>query len=133
MTLTKAELADLLFEKVGLNKREAKDMVEAFFEEIWADAGFRKWFGCFYDIFTSHQANEIYAEFVRRKIRERVKDPAVGEKLVPKDHWTNWSHWLIWHGRRRCYARKPDCSNCEVFQLCPSGKRFIRTGEARPA
>ena len=34
ITLTKAELADLLFEKVGLNKREAKDMVEAFFEEI---------------------------------------------------------------------------------------------------
>ncbi|HUW49971.1 MAG TPA: integration host factor subunit alpha [Sulfuricella sp.] len=34
MTLTKAELADMLFEKVGLNKREAKDMVESFFEEI---------------------------------------------------------------------------------------------------
>ena len=34
MTLTKAELADLLFERVGLNKREAKDMVEAFFDEI---------------------------------------------------------------------------------------------------
>ena len=34
MTLTKAELADLLFDKVGLNKREAKDMVESFFEEI---------------------------------------------------------------------------------------------------
>ena len=34
MTLTKAELADLLFNKVGLNKREAKDMLEAFFEEI---------------------------------------------------------------------------------------------------
>lgn len=34
MTLTKAELADLLFERVGLNKREAKDMVEAFFEEV---------------------------------------------------------------------------------------------------
>ena len=33
-TLTKAELADLLFERVGLNKREAKDMVETFFEEI---------------------------------------------------------------------------------------------------
>jgi integration host factor subunit alpha len=32
--LTKAELADLLFEQVGLNKREAKDMVESFFEEI---------------------------------------------------------------------------------------------------
>ncbi len=34
MTLTKAERADLLFEKVGLNKREAKDMVEGFFEEL---------------------------------------------------------------------------------------------------
>ena len=36
MTLTKAELADLLFEKVGLNKREAKDMVESYFEEVRA-------------------------------------------------------------------------------------------------
>lgn len=33
-TLTKAELAELLFEKVGLNKREAKDIVDSFFEEI---------------------------------------------------------------------------------------------------
>jgi endonuclease III len=59
-------------------------------------------------------------------------------KLVPREHWTDWSHWLIWHGRRRCYARKPDCANCEVFSLCPSGKSFLRTGvakksEAKPA
>jgi len=52
-------------------------------------------------------------------------------KLVPREHWTDWSHWLIWHGRRRCYARKPDCGQCEVFQLCPSGKIFLRTGQAR--
>lgn len=52
-------------------------------------------------------------------------------KLVPEKHWTNWSHWLIWHGRRRCFARKPDCTQCEVFRLCPSGKIFVRTGEAR--
>jgi endonuclease-3 len=54
-------------------------------------------------------------------------------KLVPREHWTNWSHWLIWHGRRRCFARKPDCANCEIFRLCPSGKIFLRTGEARKA
>ena len=54
-------------------------------------------------------------------------------KLVPREHWTTWSHWLIWHGRRRCFARKPDCANCEVFRLCPSGKIFLRTGEARKA
>lgn len=52
-------------------------------------------------------------------------------KLVPQTHWTNWSHWLIWHGRRRCFARRPDCRHCEIFELCPSGKVFIRTGEAQ--
>jgi endonuclease-3 len=53
-------------------------------------------------------------------------------KLVPQKYWAIWSHWLIWHGRRRCYARKPDCANCEVFRLCPNGKVFLRTGKAAP-
>ena len=53
-------------------------------------------------------------------------------ELVPRKHWTIGSHWLIWHGRRRCFARRPDCRSCEVLRLCPSGKKFIRSGEARP-
>jgi endonuclease III len=65
----------------------------------------------------------------------KQKDPVKIEqeliRLVPREHWTMWSHWLIWHGRRRCFARKPDCRQCEIFHLCPSGKVFIRTGEAR--
>ena len=40
--------------------------------------------------------------------------------LVPRSHWTQFSHWLIWHGRRRCHARKPDCGACELRELCPS-------------
>ena len=40
-------------------------------------------------------------------------------KLVPQKQWTLFSHWLIWHGRRRCFARKPDCMNCEVLKWCP--------------
>lgn len=56
------------------------------FEELWAQPGFAKWLGNFHDINTDPKANEIYAEFVRNKIRERVKNPAVAEKLVPKDH-----------------------------------------------
>ena len=52
-------------------------------------------------------------------------------KVVPREHWANWSHWLIWHGRRRCYARKPDCGQCEIFRLCPSGKIYLRTGVAK--
>ena len=40
-------------------------------------------------------------------------------RLVPQPEWTVFSHWLIWHGRRRCDARKPDCANCEIQNLCP--------------
>jgi len=65
----------------------------------------------------------------RQSNPERIEQDLM--KLVPREHWTNWSHWLIWHGRRRCYARKPDCANCEIFRLCPSGKIFLRTGIAR--
>jgi endonuclease-3 len=53
----------------------------------------------------------------------RQRDPVKIEqdlmKLVPRKHWTLWSHWLIWHGRRRCFARKPDCAGCEIARLCP--------------
>ena len=41
-------------------------------------------------------------------------------KLVPQTDWMLLSHWLIWHGRRRCGARRPDCTGCEIAGLCPS-------------
>ena len=41
-------------------------------------------------------------------------------KLCPQEQWTLLSHWLIWHGRRRCKARNPDCKECEFRDLCPS-------------
>jgi endonuclease III len=41
-------------------------------------------------------------------------------ELIPRKDWALLSHWLIWHGRRRCYARKPDCASCEIATLCPS-------------
>lgn len=43
-------------------------------------------------------------------------------KLFPQKSWADLSHWLIFHGRRRCAARKPDCPNCELRDLCPSAK-----------
>ncbi|HEY5743355.1 MAG TPA: endonuclease III, partial [Terrimicrobiaceae bacterium] len=46
-------------------------------------------------------------------------------KLFPRQEWTLVSHWLIWHGRRRCFARKPDCAHCELLDLCPAGKKFL--------
>ena len=43
--------------------------------------------------------------------------------LFPQESWSDLSHWLIWHGRRRCKARKPDCEGCEIRDLCPSVDR----------
>jgi endonuclease-3 len=43
-------------------------------------------------------------------------------KLFPRDSWTLLSHWLIFHGRRRCAARKTDCPNCELRDICPSSQ-----------
>ncbi|MEY3481288.1 MAG: hypothetical protein RIQ71_2063 [Verrucomicrobiota bacterium] len=53
-------------------------------------------------------------------------------KIVPRDAWTLWSHLLIWHGRRRCSARKPDCLHCELSSLCPTaGKHGTKKGGAK--
>ena len=53
----------------------------------------------------------------------RDKDPEKIEQtlmeLVPREQWTVFSHLLIWHGRRRCFARNPDCEHCEVREWCP--------------
>ncbi|ORU00744.1 Endonuclease III [Anaerovibrio sp. JC8] len=41
-------------------------------------------------------------------------------KAIPKDNWSAAHHWLIWHGRRLCKARKPLCGECPLNELCPS-------------
>ena len=40
-------------------------------------------------------------------------------KLVPQEDWIAFSHCLVWHGRRRCDARKPNCAECEIANICP--------------
>ena len=42
------------------------------------------------------------------------------QRIVPEKNWTDWSHAMVFHGRRRCFARKPDCPNCPLADLCPS-------------
>jgi len=52
--------------------------------------------------------------------------------LFPRECWTDLSHWLIFHGRRRCPARKPDCANCELQDICPSAGK-ASTGQQASA
>ena len=43
----------------------------------------------------------------------------VAELIKPK-YWTELSQLIIWHGRRRCHARKPACGACSLADLCPA-------------
>ncbi len=49
-----------------------------------------------------------------------VKVEAEVGALFPRKEWTMLSHRLIWHGRRRCHARKPACGACAIARLCPA-------------
>jgi endonuclease-3 len=56
----------------------------------------------------------------------REEDPVKIERdlqrLVPREHWGIFPHLLIWHGRRVCIARDPQCGRCVVNDLCPSNR-----------
>jgi endonuclease III len=56
----------------------------------------------------------------------REEDPVKIErdlqKLVPRERWGLFPHLLIWHGRRVCLARAPQCERCVLNDLCPSSR-----------
>ena len=59
---------------------------EAFYEKLYSERGFSIWMGNYRDIMIDEAANETISAFIKKKIRERVKDPIVAEKLIPFDH-----------------------------------------------
>jgi len=59
---------------------------EALWEKLYNNRGFGLWQGNFRDILIDRKANALVSDFVARKIRQRVKNQAVAEKLIPKNH-----------------------------------------------
>ena len=49
-----------------------------------------------------------------------VKIERVLQRIVPEADWIGWSHAMVFHGRRCCFARKPECARCPVADLCPA-------------
>ena len=72
----------------------------------------------------------------RRLGLSRHEDPTKIERdlnrLLPPEAWTGFSHRLIIHGRRVCYARNPACARCVVNELCPSREMSNRAAEKKP-
>ncbi len=58
----------------------------AYYEKLWALPGFAKWLSGFPEVMTNRAINEEFAGFLRNKIRARINDPVLAEKLVPKNH-----------------------------------------------
>jgi len=61
----------------------------------------------------------------RLGVTEETRPEAIEEDLmpvVPREHWKNYTHWLIAHGRETCTARNPDCGDCVLEDVCPSSK-----------
>jgi cation diffusion facilitator CzcD-associated flavoprotein CzcO len=104
---------------------------QAFYEHLWATPGFSKWLGVFRDVLSNLEANETFAEFVRNKIRERVKDPVVAEKLIPKDHPFGTKRVPLESGYYEVYNRENvvlvDLHETPIERITPKG---IKTSAA---
>jgi len=104
---------------------------EAFFEKLYAEPGFGIWMGNFRDILIDREANATITEFMRRKIRERVKDPAVAEKLIPTSHGFGTRRVPLESGYYEVYnqpnVRLVDLRDTPIERITPAGVRT--TGE----
>jgi endonuclease-3 len=60
----------------------------------------------------------------KNQAAEKIEQDLIA--LVPKKHWIMFPHWMIFHGRQICIARKPRCAECVLADICPSYKLFAR-------
>ena len=96
------------------------------------------------DTHVGRLAHRLGLTWRSRDTKDAVKIEQDLCEVVPRSDWTFLGHALIWHGRRVCAARKPNCTECELKTLCPSafmfdngpqatGKKPSRTAGTAPA
>ena len=98
---------------------------EAFFEKLYAEPGFAIWQGNFRDIVIDRKANAEISDFVARKIRQRVKDPKVAEKLIPKNHGFGTRRVPLETGYYEAYNQDNvelvDITETPILRITPDG------------
>jgi cation diffusion facilitator CzcD-associated flavoprotein CzcO len=104
---------------------------EAFWEKLYGEPGFGIWMGNFRDILVDREANALISDFIARKIRERVKDPAVAEKLIPKNHGFGTRRVPLESGYFEVYnqpnVKLVDITETPIERITPTG---IKTSDA---
>src|SRR5689334_15116985 len=104
---------------------------EAFWEKLYGEPGFGIWMGNFRDILTDRRANRLISDFLAKKIRQRVKDPAVAEKLIPKNHGFGTRRVPLESGYFEVYnqpnVKLVDITETPIERIIPTG---IRTSDA---
>jgi (2,2,3-trimethyl-5-oxocyclopent-3-enyl)acetyl-CoA 1,5-monooxygenase len=78
---------------------------EAMFEKLYKGPGFSLWLGNYKDILFDRAANDLVTDFVARKIRQRVNDPATADRLIPRDHGYGTRRVPLETGYFECYNR----------------------------
>jgi cation diffusion facilitator CzcD-associated flavoprotein CzcO len=104
---------------------------EAFWEKLYGEPGFGIWMGNFRDILVDREANKLISDFLARKIRQRVKDPAVAEKLIPKNHGFGTRRVPLESGYFEVYnqpnVQLVDLTETPIERITPTG---IKTSDA---
>ena len=104
---------------------------EAFYEKLYSEPGFGIWMGNFRDVLIDKAANDSITDFMRRKIRERVRDPALAEKLIPTNHGFGTRRVPLESGYYEVYnqpnVRLVDLRETPIERITPTG---IKTSDA---
>ncbi len=105
---------------------------EAFWEKLYGEPGFGIWMGNFRDVLMDREANKLMSDYLARKIRERVKDPATAEKLVPKNHGFGMRRVPLESGYFEVYnqpnVKLVDLNETPIERIGPDG---IETSDAK--
>jgi cation diffusion facilitator CzcD-associated flavoprotein CzcO len=102
----------------------------AFWERLYDSPGFEKWIGNFREVLMDEEANAEFSAFVAGKIRERVHDPVVAEKLIPRDHGFGVQRVPLETNYYEAYNRDNvhlvDIEETPILEITPDG---IRTSD----
>jgi endonuclease-3 len=69
-------------------------------------------------------------EFTKHEDAQKIEQDLM--RIVPRERWTEFSHQVIWHGRKLCVARSPKCADCALEKLCHAADKTWATVEMHP-